>query len=131
PAGWGWGKAHTLTHGHPLAAQKPLDKLFNIGPFAAPGGRETPNNLSGAIGPAPWAVSYGPSTRRLIDFADAGKALGINPVGQSGVLFDTHYQDQAQTFIAGGYVAQHLSAADVTANTRSTMTLTPAVPSPR
>lgn len=131
PAGWGWGKAHTLTHGHPLAAQKPLDRLFNIGPFAAPGGRETPNNLSGAIGPAPWAVSYGPSTRRLIDFADAGKALGINPVGQSGVLFDTHYQDQAQTFVAGGYVAQHLSAADVTANTRSTMTLTPAVSSPR
>ena len=126
PADWGWGKAHTLTHNHPLAAQKPLDKLFNIGPFAAPGGRETPNNLSSSIGPAPWAVSYGPSTRRLIDFADASKALGINPVGQSGVLFDAHYKDQAQTFIEGGYLPQHLSAADVTANTRSTLTLTPA-----
>lgn len=126
PAGWGWGKAHTLTHSHPLAAQKPLDKLFNIGPFAAPGGREIPNNLSGSIGPAPWAVTYGPSTRRVIDFADAGKAVGINPVGQSGVLFDAHYQDQAQTFIAGGYVPQHLGYADVTANTSSTLTLTPA-----
>lgn len=127
PAGWGWGKAHTLTHGHPLAVQKPLDKLFNIGPFDAPGGREIPNNLSQSVGPAPWAVSYGPSTRRVIDFADASKAVGINPVGQSGVLFDAHYQDQAKTFIAGGYVPQHLSAADVTANTRSTLTLTPAL----
>ena len=126
PTDWGWGKAHTLTHGHPLAAQKPLDRLFNVGPFAAPGGRETPNNLSGTIGPAPWAVSYGPSTRRLIDFADASKALGINPVGQSGVLFDAHYKDQAQTYMEGGYVPQHLSAADVKANTRSTLTLTPA-----
>jgi penicillin amidase len=126
PTDWGWGKAHTLTHGHPLAAQKPLDRLFNVGPFAAPGGRETPNNLSSAIGPAPWAVSYGPSTRRLIDFADASKALGINPVGQSGVLFDAHYKDQAQTYIEGGYMPQHLSAADVKANTRSTLTLTPA-----
>ena len=122
---WAWGKAHTLTHGHPLAAQRPLDKLFNIGPFAAPGGRELPNNLGHHIGPAPWAVTYGPSTRRVIDFADASKALGISPVGQSGVLFDAHYKDQAATFIAGGYVPQHLSEADVTANTRETLTLAP------
>ncbi|MDO8249528.1 MAG: penicillin acylase family protein [Rhodoferax sp.] len=125
PTDWGWGKAHTLTHGHLLAAQKPLDVLFNIGPFAAPGGRETPNNLSYPIGPAPWAVRYGPSTRRLIDFADAAHSLGINPVGQSGVLFDAHYRDQAQTFVEGGYVAQHLSEADIKANTRSTLTLVP------
>jgi penicillin amidase len=125
-AGWTWGKAHTVTHRHALGSQKPLDKLFNIGPFAAPGGRETPNNLSGSIGPAPWAVSMGPSTRRVIDFADASKAVGINPVGQSGVLFDAHYKDQAQTFIDGGYVPQHLSEADVAANTRSTLTLNPA-----
>ena len=123
---WTWGKAHTLTHGHPLSAQKPLDKLFNIGPFAAPGGRELPNNLGQNIGPAPWAVTMGPSTRSVIDFADASKALGINPVGQSGVLFDAHYKDQAATFIAGGYVPQHLSEADVAANTRSTLTLAPA-----
>ena len=123
--GWTWGKAHTLTHGHPLAAQKPLDKLFNIGPFAAPGGRELPNNLGSNIGPAPWAVSYGPSTRRVIDFADAGKAVGINPVGQSGVLFDAHYKDQAKTFVEGGYVPQHLSEADVASSTRSTLTLAP------
>ena len=124
PTDWGWGKAHTLTHSHPLAAQKPLGWFFNIGPFEAPGGRETPNNFSYPIGPAPWAVSYGPSTRRLIDFADPAHALGINPVGQSGVLFDRHYKDQAKTFIKGGYVPQHLRSADVTENTRSTLTLT-------
>ena len=122
---WTWGRTHTLTHGHALGLQKPLDKLFNIGPFAAPGGREIPNALGSSIGPAPWAVSYGPSTRRLIDFADASQSLGINPIGQSGVLFDRHYQDQAQTYIQGGYVRQWLSPADVAANTRSTLTLQP------
>jgi len=125
PTDWGWGSAHTLTHRHPLAAQKPLDWLFNVGPFAAPGGREVPNNLSQAIGPAPWKVSSGPSTRRLIDFADPAHSLGINPVGQSGVLFDRHYKDQAETFIAGGYLAQHLSDADVKENTRSRLMLVP------
>ena len=123
---WGWGNAHTLTHTHPLATRKGLDWLFNVGPFPAPGGRELPNNLSQSIGPAPWAVRYGPSTRRLIDFADPAHSLGINPVGQSGVLFNRHYQDQAQTYIDGGYLPQHLSAADVKENTRSTLTFNPA-----
>jgi penicillin amidase len=126
PTDWGWGKAHTLTHKHQLSARKPLDWLLDVGPFAAPGGRELPNNLSYTMGPAPWAVSYGPSTRRLIDFADPAHSLGINPVGQSGVPFNRHYQDQAQTYIEGGYLPQHLSAADVKENTRSTLILTPA-----
>ena len=128
PAGWTWGKAHTLTHSHPLGMQKPLDKLFNVGPFAAPGGRELPNNLGGDIGPAPWAVSMGPSTRRVIDFGDASKAVGINPVGQSGVLFDAHYSDQAADYVQGTYKPLHLIEADVAAATRSTLKLVPTVP---
>jgi penicillin amidase len=126
PADWQWGPAHTLTHEHPLGKQKPLDKLFNVGPFAAPGGHETPNNLSARIGPAPWSVVYGPSTRRLIDFADPTHALGINPVGQSGVLFDAHYQDQALPYMQGLYMPQHFSDVDVAANTQSTLQLLPA-----
>jgi len=122
-AQWQWGRAHTLTHRHPLGQQQPLDKLFNIGPFSVPGGREVPNNLSGPIGPAPWAVGYGPSTRRLIDFADTTKALGINPVGQSGVLFDAHYNDQAKLFAAGVYVNEHTEKADVDSHAREHLLL--------
>ena len=125
PTEWGWGNAHTLTHKHLLATTPAMNWLFNVGPFAAPGGRELPNNLSQSIGPAPWAVRYGPATRRLIDFADPAHSLGINPVGQSGVPFNRHYQDQALTYIEGGYQPQHLSAADVKENTRSTLTLMP------
>jgi penicillin G amidase len=122
---WRWGKAHTLTHDHPLGMQKPLDRLFNVGPFAAPGTHEVPNNLSSRISRAPWPVTYGPSTRRLIDFADPTHALGINPVGQSGVLFDEHYEDQAKTYVEGGYVPEHFDEADVAASTRQTLMLVP------
>ena len=118
---WIWGKTHTLTHNHPLGQQKPLDKLFNVGALSVPGAREVPNNLSGSIGPAPWAVLYGPSTRRVVDFADATRSVGINPVGQSGVLFDAHYSDQAKAFARGEYVRQHLAPSDVMAHTRSTL----------
>ncbi len=129
-AGWAWGKAHTLTHGHALGRQKPLDKLFNVGPFEVPGGRETPNNMyiSRALGPVPWQVTSGPSTRRLIDFAQPERALGINPVGQSGVLFDAHYSDQASPFARGLYMPQHLAEKDIAAHTRSTLTLKPKQP---
>lgn len=126
PANWKWGTAHTLTHNHPLGQKKPLDRLFNVGPFAAPGGHETPNNLSHRVGPAPWSVVYGPSTRRLVDLADASTALGINPVGQSGVPFDSHYSDQAERYMQGVYLPMHLSDSDVAAHTSSTLTLEPA-----
>ena len=32
-----------------------------------------------------------------------GTALSINPLGQSGVVFDRHYADQAQDYIDGRY----------------------------
>ena len=124
-SGWQWGKTHTLTHGHPLGQQKPLDRIFNVGPFAAPGSHEVPNNLSAKIGPAPWPVTYGPSTRRLVDFADPAHSLTINPVGQSGVPFDSHYDDQAEAYVDGMYVQAHFSEEEVTANTRSTLKLLP------
>ena len=122
---WQWGKAHTLTHNHPLGAQKPLDKLFNVGGFAVPGGHELPNNLSTSYSSAPWAVEYGPSTRRLIDFAAPEQALGINPVGQSGVKFDKHYSDQAKAYSEGRYYPQHLAEKDIEQNTRSKLKLVP------
>lgn len=125
PNDWGWGRAHTLTHRHPLAVQQPLSWLLNVGPFEVGGAREVPNNLSQAISPAPWQVVYGPSTRRIIDFADPGQARGINPVGQSGVPFDRHYQDQAAAYAVGGYMQEYLNESDVAINTRSTLRFLP------
>ena len=122
---WNWGRGHTLTHEHPLGQQQPLSWLLNVGPFAAPGGHETPNNLSHKVGPAPWPVVYGPSTRRLVDLAAADKALGGIPVGQSGVPFDTHYGDQATAHVTGEYQPQHLSDADVKASSQGTLKLLP------
>lgn len=123
---WAWGKAHTLTHKHPLGQHKSLHLLFDVGPMPVAGGRETPNNLSSYLGPAPWAVTYGPSTRRVIDFASPAMSVGINAVGQSGVLFDRHYDDQAQMLAQGIYQRQYLARDDIRAHTASTLSLRPA-----
>ncbi|MDE2427732.1 MAG: penicillin acylase family protein, partial [Burkholderiales bacterium] len=53
-------------------------------------------------------------------------SVGINPVGQSGVLFDAHYNDQAALFAEGKYVPQYLSEQDVKAHTRHFLLLQPA-----
>lgn len=125
PLDWLWGTAHTLTHKHPLAEQAPLDRLLNIGSFAAPGGHEIPNNFSSGYSSAPWHVVYGPSTRRIIDFAEPAKSIGINPLGQSGVRFDRHYADQAKAYMQGKYFQQHLSSKDIKHNAQSTLRLLP------
>lgn len=122
---WSWGRAHSLEHVHPLGMQKPLDMVFNVGPFLVPGGRETPNNLSSRVGPAPWKVTFGPSTRRIIDFAKPDKSVGGNPVGQSGVLFNNHYSDQAERFAEGIYMRQRFAPLDIKAHTEGTLILRP------
>jgi penicillin amidase len=125
PARWVWARAHAVEHEHPLGKQKPLDKVFNVGPFPVPGGREVPNNLSGPLAPVPVPVTYGPSTRRVIDFADPASARGANPVGQSGVWGDQHYADQAAAYARGESRQQHLAEDDVARATVSTLTLQP------
>ena len=123
---WTWGKTHSLTFRHVLGDRQPLNLLFNVGPLYVPGGRETPAHFSGPVGPAPWSVSYGPSARTIIDWGHPQSAIGILPLGQSGVLFDRHYADQTHDFVNGEYQPEHLGDADVSAHTRSTLVLNPA-----
>lgn len=120
---WQWRRAHRLTQMHPLGTQAWLGKLFNVGPFEVPGNHEVPDNFSAPLGPAPWAVTYGPSVRRLIDMSAPERAIGSLPVGQSGVLFDAHYQDQAAPFTRGVYQPMYLTADDVLGHTASTLEL--------
>ena len=120
---WAWGQVHSLTHVHPLGRVSPFDRVFNVGPFPVAGGREVPNNQSHPLSAAPWAVSYGPSTRRVIDFAQPQAAQGVLPVGQSGVWGDPHYSDQALMHAQGRTRGQWLDAPDVDAHTQSVLFL--------
>ena len=41
PKGWRWGRLHTVQFNHPLGQVKPLDRLFNLGPYEGGGNFET------------------------------------------------------------------------------------------
>lgn len=101
PQKWTWDRMHTWTLESPLGKVKPLDKIFNLGPYPVNGSYMVPNALRHKFCRGSFAVTAGPSTRRLVDFANPRESWGILPSGNSGVVFSPHYKDQIQLYMAG------------------------------
>ena len=102
PEKWVWKKVHLLEIEHPLGQQKPLDQIFNIGPFPEKGGNETLNNQSFELNKkGVYKVNLAPALRRTIDFADPENAYSISPSGQSGNFMSRYYRDQTKMYING------------------------------
>ncbi|UCD77444.1 MAG: penicillin acylase family protein [Desulfobacterales bacterium] len=125
-SGWHWGKVHTLEHAHPLGRQKPLNVLFNVGPFAALGGNETIVNLGFRLdSPGRYPVVFGPAMRIILDFADIENSLSVNPTGQSGYFLSAHYADQAHLFNTGKFRKQMMNREEIKNLRKGTLILTP------
>lgn len=111
---WQWKKVHTLTHKHPLGILPVVGSFFNVGPFPAPGGRETINNLDFPIDSTGiYEVSYGPALRRIVDFGSPEHGRSVLPTGQSGNIMSKHYDDQARLFVEGGSRAELMNRTEI------------------
>ena len=103
PGNWLWRRLHTVEYVHAIGRKWPFNMVFNLGPYPAVGSTETVYNLYHGQSSGVHHVKLGPSTRRIIDFADPANALSITPTGNSGVLMDPHYDDQVQTYLKREY----------------------------
>lgn len=103
PDKWRWGKLHTVEFVHPLGRMKPLNTIFNIGPYEASGATQEVNNQKVTSFKGDFSVTAGPSTRRIIDFSNPSKAWGILPAGNSGHVLSPFYKDQTKRFLNGQY----------------------------
>jgi penicillin amidase len=92
PGEWRWSRLHTATFAHPLGSVQPLDRLFNAGPVAAPGGVFTVFATS-FKSTAPYAVTSVSSMREIIDLSNWANSLAIHTTGQSGQPLNKHYSD--------------------------------------
>src|ERR1051326_1406560 len=73
---WRWGDLHTISFEHPLAAAKPLDFIFTIGPVRRAGDGYSPNN--GAYDRAkPYTLISHPSERQIADLGDIDASVSI------------------------------------------------------
>lgn len=123
--GWDWGGLHQLTFEHVLAMAQPLRRILNRGPYRVGGDVDTPMQI-GAPGYRPdGAVSWVPSYRQIVDFADVRVAQSIHTTGQSGHPASRHYDDFIPMWLAGEYHPMLWERADVEANLESETRLLP------
>jgi penicillin amidase len=95
---WRYGKMHKMTYAHPLGRVKPLNKIFNRGPYAVGGDIDTVN--MGATWPnQPEVVITVPSYRQIVNLADVAASLSGHAPGQSGHPASKHYADFIQSWL--------------------------------
>jgi penicillin amidase len=122
---WTWENEASVTYEHPLGKQAPLDKIFNVGPYPTMQGMETINNTGLEQNGNDLKVTMGPSTRRIIDFGDVENSWGILPTGQSGVVSDKYYDDQALDYSLGNFRPQYITEKQVRENLEGELVLVP------
>ena len=123
---WQWQKIHTLTHKHALGAVKPLDKLFNVGPFKVPGGSETINNLHFDLDTTGYfPVNGGPALRKITDFADLENGETVSPTGQSGNVMSQFYDDQAEMYATGKFRKMMMNRGAIETSSKGRLLLRP------
>lgn len=99
---WRWGDLHVVELRHPFGQRKPLDRIFNIGPFPVAGGPTALVSCEYSLN-EPFGVTVGPSFRQVFDLAGDGAIRSVLPSGQSGQAFHRHYDDQTRLWLNGGY----------------------------
>lgn len=125
PAGWQWGRLHRITFGHALGVQKPLDRVFNRGPWPIGGDTDTPLQTAILPGPSYHNTAWSPSMRHIIDLGDLERSQAVAPIGQSGQLGSPHYDDQAGLWSRGEYHPLLWSRGQVEAHAEARLMLTP------
>ena len=89
---WRYGAVHKMTYNHPLGMFKPLNRIFNRGPYPVGGDVDTVNT-GAALVSQPETVITVPSYRQIVNLADLKASLSMHHPGQSGHPASKHYDD--------------------------------------
>jgi penicillin G amidase len=100
---WRWGRMHRLTFGHVLGGQKPLDRVFSIGPFPIGGDGNTIWASFTSFSDLERRPVVGPPFRFIADLNDLDHCWGMLAPGQSGHLASRHFSDGVRPWFEGGY----------------------------
>jgi penicillin amidase len=126
PDAWLWSKVHKLEIEHVLGKQKPLNRIFNIGPFPSPGGIETVNNQSFEMNSkGEYRINLAPAVRRTLDFSRPETGYSIMPSGQSGTFMSRNYDNQTKWYINGNARKELMNKKEIEGFNRNKMSFVP------
>jgi penicillin amidase len=127
PAGWAWGRAHTVTFAHVPLGQSGiglLERIFNSRTLPLAGDVFTVNSSMHDLAD-PFAVNFGVAQRLLVDLGDLDRSLAVNSTGQVAHAFHPHREDQIALWAAVDYHPLPATREAATAEAEATLRLTP------
>jgi penicillin amidase len=131
---WLWGRIHQMRMDH-FFNQGGISS-FNLGPFAAPGGRFTVNPADYSLNANTFVFAGGPSMRSVVVLDPAGiRAVNSLPGGSNGnpgsitdfnrINAAKHYGDHVPGWLNGETFELHVSRAAVAEATRRHLRFVP------
>ncbi len=121
---WRYGAIHKMTYNHPLGMLKPLNRIFNRGPYPVGGDIDTVN-MGAALVSQPETVITVPSYRQIVNLADPKASLSIHHPGQSGHPASKHYDDFIKPWLNVEHHPMLFDRAMIEENAAGTLNLRP------
>ncbi len=128
PDAWAWGQVRPLTLAHSLAVRRPLDRVYNLGPFPYGGdGHTIAAAHHDAYDPArsPGGIS---NLRMALDVGNWEENCFALAGGQSGNPLSPHYDDLLALWRRGEGITIPWSQEKIAQIARSTLRLEPTSP---
>ena len=127
PAGWTYGKVHSVTLVHAPLGQSgiaPLERLFNSVTLPARGNAFTVDAATPDL-TKPFAVVFGVSQRMIVDLSNLEGSTWVNSTGQNGQLWHPHREDQIPKWEAIESYPMRFGEGVVRSHAEGTLTLVP------
>ena len=124
---WAWGRLHTATlRNQTLGTSgiKPVEALFNRGPYAVGGGPAVVNAMAYDTTKG-YTVTSAPTMRMVVDLGNLDQSRWVNQSGVSGHAFHANYADQTELWVGNRTWPFVATRAAVEARTEQRLELQP------
>jgi penicillin G amidase len=122
---WQWGQLHHSTFPHAMALQKPLDQVFNRGPYPIGGDTDTVCQIAMLPNEPYDNKAWAPTYRQIVDLGDLSKSQWVYAPGQSGQLGSPHYDDLIDAWRTGQTIPMLWTRAQVEGAVEGKLVLKP------
>jgi penicillin amidase len=120
---WEWGTVRPLSFIHPVGERKPMDKVFNLGPFPWGGDASTISQAAVSLLDPTENSPFVASMRMVVDVGEWENNRFVLPGGQSGNPMSPHYDDQLDLYRFGGAVSIAWSDEEADSVVKNTLVL--------